>query len=566
MVPKVMSRTTLTVLAGALILLGGCLEHPVKNLVLYKGTSTSPDCTFAPSNDVDILFVIDNSGSMGEEQALLANSFGAFIDVLEAKHVRANYRIGVTTTDNGNPWCPEGTPEGGNLVMSSCKDRLDDFSFGDGQADARDIACNDICTLEAQALEILPTTTEYDQQAAPRPWLESIDGIKNIPATTDMGEAFKCFGPQGINGCGFESPLESMYLALVRSQANTEASYGFLRSSAILAVVFVTDEADCSYNKAFSEVFEQDGDRLFWSDPVLSYPTSALCWNAGVTCSGDPSGYDSCDAVNKDVSGREGVDDEFAVLHPMSRYIGLLDHLEQQKQQLNAQQEVIVALIGGVGADGAPSYRDVADTNPDFQAGFGIGPGCEAANPGDPDAPVQAVPPVRLRELVDSFTPGNMFSICEPNYADALAEIAKTLEDQIMPACFTLCVDDIDKTTPLVEPECTVEQHPPGGGSVRPVAECLTANQGYMIDAETGDYVMPSDDVDVCYAMLTDRQAQIQTATTSDDMSERCEDSNYNLEFVIARRPGFPVDAGTWMAATCTLADFPAVSCPGIGR
>ena len=70
------------------------------------------------NKDVDILFVIDNSGSMGEEQAILANNFASFIEVLEAEDVEANYRIGITTTDNGNPWCPPGvtTPESGKLV------------------------------------------------------------------------------------------------------------------------------------------------------------------------------------------------------------------------------------------------------------------------------------------------------------------------------------------------------------------------------------------------------------------------------------------------------------------
>ncbi|MBC8068794.1 MAG: VWA domain-containing protein, partial [Deltaproteobacteria bacterium] len=55
------------------------------------------------NRDVDVLFVIDNSGSMGEAQASLSRSFSVFIDVLEK--AEANYRIGVTTTDNGNPLC-----------------------------------------------------------------------------------------------------------------------------------------------------------------------------------------------------------------------------------------------------------------------------------------------------------------------------------------------------------------------------------------------------------------------------------------------------------------------------
>ena len=45
----------------------------------------------------DILFVVDNSGSMSEEQTKLGNSFNTFINWLVGKNV--DYRIAVTTTD-----------------------------------------------------------------------------------------------------------------------------------------------------------------------------------------------------------------------------------------------------------------------------------------------------------------------------------------------------------------------------------------------------------------------------------------------------------------------------------
>ncbi|MGB0589061.1 MAG: choice-of-anchor D domain-containing protein [Myxococcota bacterium] len=47
--------------------------------------------------DVDVLFVIDDSGSMGEEQSNLASNFGQFIN--EASTWQNNYNVGVTTTD-----------------------------------------------------------------------------------------------------------------------------------------------------------------------------------------------------------------------------------------------------------------------------------------------------------------------------------------------------------------------------------------------------------------------------------------------------------------------------------
>ena len=518
------------------------------------------------NKDIDILFVIDNSGSMGEEQALLAQNFGAFINVLEADGVEANYRIGITTTDNGNDWCPAGqtTPEGGKLVLSSCKERLGDFIFNNGEVNVQDLACNDICGLNSADLEILPTTTDVDPNPAPRPWLENIEGRKNIPEGTVAADAFRCFGPQGINGCGFESPLESMYLSLIRAQDSNEESYGFLRYSAILAIIIVSDEADCSYNRDWSEIFSADGNKVFWSDPNSAFPSSAVCWNAGVECVGDPSAYDDCYAVNKDVNGNVGVSDADAVLHPMSRYSGLLNGLEVEKQQFNAGQELIVGLIGGVLPDGTLSYVDVGASDPAFQDAFGIGPGCVAPPQTPGGENVTAVPPVRMRELVDEFTPGNMFSICETDYSPALEEIADAIRAQLPPACYTQCVADTDPSTEIVEPSCTLEQDPPGNDNTEQIPECVRAAEGYETD-EDGDYLMPSDADNVCFAMLVDSPDAPLTSTPSDDMVEECLDQNFNLQFEIVRRPGFPAPGGTSVSATCTLADFPEVQCPGIG-
>jgi hypothetical protein len=558
---KLGSTITLFASAIALTSMTGCLEHPLKPVELEKGSEVEDQLQLTVNKDVDILFIIDNSGSMGEEQANLGANFPSFIGVLEEDGVEANYRIGITTTDNGNPWCPpaQTTPEAGKLVLSSCKTRLGDFLFG-AEVDVRDLACNDICDLELADLEILPTITDNDKVPKPRPWLENIEGKKNIPAGTDAAAAFACFGPQGVNGCGFEATLESMYLALTRAQTNNEESYGFLRTSAILAIVFVTDEADCSHNKNFSTIFELDGNRVFWSNPAAAYPTSAVCWNAGVECVGDPSGYTSCDPVNKDVNGNIGVADNQAVLHPMSRYVGLVQGLEDQKKEINAQQEVIVALIGGVSSQGEAFYSDVGNIDPDFQDSFGIGPGCQA--PGN----VAAVPPVRLRDMTNAFTPGNMFSICDSDYSPALQAIANRIKDQIQPACYTKCVKDTDAATALVDPECTVEENPPGNGTedVVRIQECLRdANGAYVIDPGTDEYTMPANDVNVCYAMLTD--PNMSTPSTADDMSPECTTRNFNLEFKIARRPGFPAEGGTSISATCSLADFPEISCPGIG-
>ena len=364
---------------------------------------------------LDILIILDNSASMGPIQAALVNALPALLDPLDAAAV--DWRIGVTTTDNGNPWCPAGitTPEAGKLVTGSCRSRLGDFVFNNGEIDATDIACNDICALDDLGVE--PTPTEFDPNPAVRPWIESIGGQANV---ADPLAALSCMVPMGINGCGFESQLESAYLATIRAQDSNEAAYGFLREDAGLLVLIVSDEVDCSYNKDWSEIFSADGNKTFWADPNAAFPTSAVCWNAGVTCSGDPSDYDDCSATDFDVNGNPGATQNDAVLHALVRYNGLFDGLEAEKQVLNAGASVSVSVIAGATPGGGVTYADSPD--PGFQTSFGIGPGCSGTS--GANQPVEAIPPVRMREVAEQ-SGGSLGSVCQ---ADLSADLGAALE------------------------------------------------------------------------------------------------------------------------------------------
>jgi hypothetical protein len=165
---------------------------------------------------------------------------------------------------------------------------------------------------------------------------------------------------------------------------------------------------------------------------------------------------------------------------------------------------------------------------------------------------------VRLRDVTNAFTPDNMFSICEQDYSPALEAVAARIRTQIQPACFKYCVADSDPATEIVDGACSVAEVPGG-----PVAECLRDDNGYVLNNETNDYTMPSDDANVCYALRTDKAGL--TASNLDDMAEACIEQNYNLEFVIERRYGFPAASGVSIAAECELAASPEVTCPGIG-
>ncbi|WAS98790.1 vWA domain-containing protein [Nannocystis punicea] len=540
-------------------LLTGCLEHPLKKVTYDKTQVDVITVNVQLNKDVDILFVIDNSGSMADEQATLSKNFEAFIGVLERKDVDANYRIGITTTDSGNPLCKgsQTTPEGGKLVLSSCLDRMElgDFTFN---MDDYGYACSDYCKLDDAMLtdRIKPTETQYsDGEVAPRRWIERIEGQTNLPDDVTTVEAFQCFGPQGVSGCGMESHLESMYLALAQASAvDSPTNYGFLRDQAILSVVFITDELDCSYNPEFGEIFTTD--KTFWENPDDPQATSAVCFNAGVKCEGTGPTYDSCRSANYGIDGAVDVPDEQAVLQPLSKYVNFLQKLEDDKKERQPDQEVLVALIAGVppgyetNAAGADIvYEDATD--PEFQDSFGIGAGCTLANPVDPAKPQTAIPPVREREFAEAFQVGgdrNLFSICQDDYSEALREIAKKLEEQLKPACMTECVKDIDPSTPVLDPSCVLTQINDAEGTREDLPHCEEVD---------GEWVAPAGET-ACFAELIDRGNQ--TPSELDNMDPYCVGEGFNLEFKLFRSA--PAPAGTTIQATCELSPKADQDCP----
>lgn len=74
------------------VLLAGCVEDPV--LEYQRGFD---EWQQTPTDQVDILWVVDNSNSMQLEQSLLATGFKSFADELE--NTNSNFHLGVITTD-----------------------------------------------------------------------------------------------------------------------------------------------------------------------------------------------------------------------------------------------------------------------------------------------------------------------------------------------------------------------------------------------------------------------------------------------------------------------------------
>lgn len=461
---------------------------------------------------VDILFVVDNSGSMGGEQGALARSFGTFVDVLEAQQVGANYRIAITTTDSL-----------GRIRATSCRSRLEEFVSDGifGYNDERQRGCLDHCAIDDVGLA--------------SPWVEKSNGQTNLPSGVSMAQALQCIGPQGISGFGFEAPLESMRLTLL------DTSSGFLRDDALLAVIFVTDELDCSMSEDDLIWINTHG-QVYWSTPERV--SSGACWRAGVACTGGPGVYDECFAEDKDHAGMPTSNPDEAVLFPVQRYIDTLTQLAATKQAMGGQSEVLIAVLAGVPLaypeTGVHLYADSPDA--EFNLEYGIGPACGLGTETLDDPP--GIPAVRLREFAEAFASEgpNIFSICADDYGVALEGIADAIGNINTRACVAGCVSDDRFDVPGLQPLCSlVETFTDETPDVQ-VLPCLPTEWGW-------DF--PSPDTHVCYRGLTDPDAQ--TPEAIDDMSAQCVTLGANLELVVERREGVPVAAGTAVSVRCEL-------------
>ncbi len=157
----------------------------------------------------DVLFVVDNSGSMGDEQTALATNFPAFVDIVEG--VGMDYRLGVVTTDSA---VLQGPP-----VEATDADPASTFaaqalvgSWGSGYELALDMAwqaldpslgTNPGFLRDGAALDIVIVTDEPNQSftfPTPLDWVTAFQGLRPDPTSVTISDITG--GPSGCFGAG----------------------------------------------------------------------------------------------------------------------------------------------------------------------------------------------------------------------------------------------------------------------------------------------------------------------------------------------------------------------------
>jgi hypothetical protein len=221
---KIVISVVVAVLTGACNGCFGCqspVDRPGGNI--NKACEAEPPA-LAPQK-LDVLFVVDNSGSMRDEQLKVASELTAFVDALRvAGGVAQDIRVGVITTTvylhalfDGSTVPP---------YFYSCAN-LPAYCTQSGKLQPVPDAASDG--------GILPNT-----------------GTQRVLDDEDpeFVAKFARLVQVGIQGSGQETPFEALRLALSPPLSETPVEQGgnagFLRDGARLLIVIVTDEDDCS--------------------------------------------------------------------------------------------------------------------------------------------------------------------------------------------------------------------------------------------------------------------------------------------------------------------------------
>lgn len=414
--PMLTSR--LSLLGAALVVAGGACSARSSD-----STTTDPykEVAIVPvtiNRDLDLLFVVDNSNSMTDKQVALAAAFPAMMDVLgELDGGIPNLHIGVISTDMGTattmapgltetPGC-HGDGDHGNLLLGQAGGLL----VGTFLSDVADSA-----------------------------------GGRTVNYTGALRDAFGAMARLGDQGCGFEAPLLALRSALAANAVNV----GFLRPDANLAVVFVTDEDDCSASTA----------ALFGPDSAaVGLRQSFRCTRFGLTCD---QALDTPGVKTNCVP---------ATASPMIADVQpFIDELVATKADPSM---IMVAAIAGNPAPVAVELRAPPGSTELVTA---LAHSCSyTASLGE----AVADPAVRLQAFLDGFPGRSTFqTICDGDLTSALLGIGDSAKQLVGDPCVeTAGLADADAARDGIQPTCeVVDTLADAAGTTTPLPACTPAD------------------------------------------------------------------------------------------
>ncbi|HUQ02134.1 MAG TPA: hypothetical protein VM261_06530 [Kofleriaceae bacterium] len=308
------------------------------------------------TNKVDVLVVVDNSGSIAaERQAMIAAAGQSlFAQLTDDLGALPDLHVAVVSTD---------IEITSSVSVPGC---------GSSSANGRFRTGDTGVTCPVQGSYI------FDSPDGSGGRTDNYDGT--------IADAFSCFATLGQGGCGFEQPLEAVRRALDGRYAEHA---GFLRPDAMLLIAILTDEDDCSaYN---GDVF---GEPQAGPESPLGPRTSFRCFEFGVVCDPDQP---RVHGAKTDCVPRE----DSAYITPVGDFTAFVSSLKTEPG--------LVMVAGMMGP------ADVVEVGGDqLQADLpALIPSCAVAG-----TQTGTTPPIRLAAFAESFPSRFVFeNLCEATAA-----------------------------------------------------------------------------------------------------------------------------------------------------
>jgi len=323
---------------------------------------------------VDLIWVIDNSHSMREEQVSLAANFPSLIDML------------ANPPDNDR----DGMPDWPALTDLRVAVLSTDLGVGESDVVGCDASGDDGLFITASR-SMEPPCAGFS--LTDTPWLSF-----QVDDAAAFNQGFACLAQLGTTGCGLEQQLEASHRALTTHLAAGGPHEGFFRSNSVVSVIFVTDEDDCSAT-----------DTAFYDGSPSAVATLG---RLSTRCSQHPDR-----------------------LHALNRYIQTFRNLELDRRgdvMVSAITGVPHDLVrdpndidyGALLADERMQFR----IDPDNEAR--LIPACEYGGVGS------ASPARRIVEVVRPFAEddnGLVQSICQPDLRPAMEAIGRSIGGRLCP-------------------------------------------------------------------------------------------------------------------------------------
>ncbi len=371
---------------------------------------------------IDILFVIDDSRSMTDEQAQLGLWSRELFDLLSGSGELPDLHLAVTSSSVPIPeleQCKTGT--GGTFHVGAAPLR--------GPRFLRDVA-------------------------------GSAGRERNYVGT--LTETFAEMARVGDTGCGFEQPFKAARTVLTRGDS-------FLRDEALLLVVFVTDEDDCSAR-----------DSTLFLDPYadgcseLGTFSSYRCFEHGVRCH-DGKG-------SRELGERKDCrpDEASPYVESVSAFAEFLKDLKP-----NPSQVVVAAIYGKPHPVVAVRDERIVSRIAPRLAGVCSSGGKEGTG---------AAPAVRMNALMAEFGGrASHSSICEPELAWAMRDVGLVTRGAAARSpCLRGGLRDTDAIAPGIQPRCRVEairhdvRGPKSTGIEVPLCERAERARCFTVEVDAG--------------------------------------------------------------------------------